>query len=34
MAKKVITRGKFEKLQQLSNKSGVIAALAIDQRAQ
>lgn len=32
MSKKVITRGKFEKLQQLSNKSGVIAALAIDQR--
>ena len=32
MAKKVITRGKFDKLQQLSNDKGVIAALAIDQR--
>lgn len=32
MAKKTITRGKFDKLQQLSNKNGVIAALAIDQR--
>lgn len=32
MAKKLLTRGKFDKMQQLSNKGGVIAALAIDQR--
>ncbi|MEE6714273.1 tagatose 1,6-diphosphate aldolase [Schleiferilactobacillus harbinensis] len=32
MAKKRISRGKFDKLQQLSNDKGVIAALAIDQR--
>lgn len=32
MTKKRISRGKFEKLQQLSNQDGVIAALAIDQR--
>ncbi|MCD2257015.1 tagatose 1,6-diphosphate aldolase [Agrilactobacillus fermenti] len=32
MAKKRISRGKFEKLQQLSNDQGIIAALAIDQR--
>lgn len=30
--KKRISRGKFEKMQQLSNDQGVIAALAIDQR--
>ena len=29
---KRISRGKFEKMQQLSNDQGVIAALAIDQR--
>ncbi|MGX7419554.1 tagatose 1,6-diphosphate aldolase [Carnobacterium gallinarum] len=32
MTKKRISRGKFEKMQQLSNQDGVIAALAIDQR--
>ncbi|KRN29260.1 tagatose 1,6-diphosphate aldolase [Lactobacillus selangorensis] len=32
MAKKRISRGKFDKLNQLSNDKGVIAALAIDQR--
>ncbi|MFC0232503.1 tagatose 1,6-diphosphate aldolase [Vagococcus entomophilus] len=32
MGKKRISRGKFEKMQQLSNNDGVIAALAIDQR--
>ncbi|MDF7666973.1 tagatose 1,6-diphosphate aldolase [Orbaceae bacterium ESL0727] len=32
MAKKRISRGKFTRLQQLSNQDGVIAALAIDQR--
>lgn len=32
MTKKRISRGKFEKMQQLSNSNGVIAALAIDQR--
>lgn len=32
MAKKLLTRGKFDKMQRLSNKGGVIAALAIDQR--
>ncbi|KRN07353.1 tagatose 1,6-diphosphate aldolase [Liquorilactobacillus sucicola DSM 21376 = JCM 15457] len=32
MAKKRISRGKFDKLQQLSNDKGIIAALAIDQR--
>lgn len=32
MAKKRISRGKFDKMQQLSNDKGVIAALAIDQR--
>ncbi|MCI2170705.1 tagatose 1,6-diphosphate aldolase [Schleiferilactobacillus perolens] len=32
MAKKRISRGKFDKLQKLSNDQGVIAALAIDQR--
>lgn len=32
MSKKRISRGKFDKLQQLSNSHGVIAALAIDQR--
>lgn len=29
---KRISRGKFEKMQKLSNEDGVIAALAIDQR--
>lgn len=32
MAKKRISRGKFNRMQQLSNQNGVIAALAIDQR--
>ncbi len=32
MSKKRISRGKFDKLQKLSNQNGVIAALAIDQR--
>ncbi|GAF41621.1 tagatose 1,6-diphosphate aldolase [Agrilactobacillus composti DSM 18527 = JCM 14202] len=32
MAKKRISRGKFEKMQKLSNDKGIIAALAIDQR--
>ena len=29
---KRISRGKFERMQKLSNEDGVIAALAIDQR--
>ena len=32
MATKRISRGKFNRMQQLSNQDGVIAALAIDQR--